>query len=193
MFIKQPVESSSTISVLSSFPTILPKVTRDRFLLFCKEKVLIQIIFSSQAWVPELPLWNLFLCVAFLDLGFRTESSLGILSNMRQGSESSGLSPTDCIFTFFWRGHKMKCAYVPDYNGIYVHHVRHERFGYLSFNSYGTHLDSRPAVYSHHWLAQCEIKQTLPLNRGESGSTGEDIIWWRLPQALKQNFVSWGM
>ena len=52
-----------------------------------------------------------------------------------------------------------------DYCGIYVHHVRLVRFGYLSFNSDGTHSDSRPAVCSHHWLAQREIKQKLLLNR----------------------------
>ena len=59
----------------------------------------------------------------------------------------------------------MKGVQVSNYNGIYVHHVGLVRFGYLSFNSDGAHSDSRPAVYSHHWLAQREIKQTLPLNR----------------------------
>ena len=63
----------------------------------------------------------------------------------------------------------MKVIQVSGYNGTNVHHVGLVRFGYLSFNSDGTHSDSRPAVYSHHWLAQCVIKQTLPLNRGKQG------------------------
>ena len=60
----------------------------------------------------------------------------------------------------------MKVIQVSGYNGTYVHHVRLVRFGYLSFNSDGTHSDSRPALYSHHWFAQREIKQTFLLNRG---------------------------
>ena len=60
----------------------------------------------------------------------------------------------------------MKGVKLLGYNGIYVHHVGIESFGYVSFNSDGTHSDSRPAVYGHHWLAQSEIKQALPLNSG---------------------------